>query len=234
MVSTTFSKQQERTLRKNLEQLQGREAVFSYHQLQGFLFAMACSPEPTKPSEWFDLIWLNDEPQFDNETEARDFFKQVVSLATYIADKTQQGDYLPFSRDYCEHRKNELSQWCEGFLAGHHYLDDVWLIAIDDVNDIALTDDIDTSLNLAATFADTGSVHQLRFDDEIDLGGEHLDEAYDLFWKVLGTYATMGGIWADGSWEFNAEQLFLALEPVPHEEMCPCGSGKIFSRCCLH
>ncbi|MEH6557544.1 MAG: UPF0149 family protein [Oceanicoccus sp.] len=230
----TFNKQQEKTLRKSLDRLHGREAAFSYYQLQGFLFAIACSPETIKPSEWFDLIWLNDEPQFDSETEARDFFSQVVSLSVHIADMAQQRRFLPFSARYSERWQNELAEWCEGLLVGHQYLEDVWLIAIDDVNDNALTDDVDASLNLAATFADASSARQLSFDDEIDLGGDHLAEAYELFWKVLGTYATMGHVWADGSWDYNAEQLFLALEPAAHDEPCPCGSGINFSSCCLH
>lgn len=230
----TFNKQQEKSLRETLEQLQGHEAVISFHQLQGFLFAVACSPELIKPSEWFDLIWLNDEPQFDNETEARDFFSQVVSLAVYIAERAQQRRFLPFDSIYSERWQNELAEWCEGLLMGHQYLEDVWLITIDDVNDIAMTDDIDASLNLAATFADAASARQLSFDGEVDLGSDHLAQAYELFSKVLNTYATMGGIWADGSWDFNAEQLFLALEPVAHDEPCPCGSGIHFSSCCLH
>lgn len=234
MVPMTFNKQQEKTLRKSLEQLQGREAVLSYYQLQGFLFAIGCSPEPIKPSEWFDLIWLNDEPQFDNEIEAREFFSQVVSLADHITDMIQQRRFLPFSARYSERWQNELADWCEGFLMGHQYLEDVWLIAIDDVNDSALSDDIDASLNLAATFADASSTRQLSFDDEIELGNDYLAKTYELFWKVLSTYATMGRVWADGCWDYDAEQLFLALEPAAHDEPCPCGSGINFSSCCLH
>ncbi len=61
-----------------------------------------------------------------------------------------------------------------------------------------------------------------------------LADAYTLFRKVLATYATAGSLWAEHRWSPDAEQLFLSLEAVPREALCPCGSGQIFAKCCLH
>ena len=234
MEFTTFDKEQEQDLRDSVAQLQRREAVLSYHQLQGLLFAIACSPEPIRPSEWFDLIWLNDEPQFDSEDDARRFYKQVVALAEHIAEMTRQRRFLPFSARYSERWQQQLAEWSEGMLLGHQYLDDLWLIAMEDLDDQNVCEEVDAALSLAATFADIISAKQLSFEEGLELTDEHLPEAYDLFWKVLATYATVGSIWAEGAWAFDAEQLFLALEPVPHDELCPCGSGQVFAKCCLH
>jgi len=231
---TYFDKEQEQSLRERLAQLQRSEAVLSYAQLQGFLFALACSPETIRPCEWFDLIWFNDEPQFDNEQEARSFYRQVVALSEHIADMARQRRFLPFSARYSELWQSELSQWCEGLLMGHQYLEDLWLIAIDDLNDQTVCENVDTALSLAATFADVINARQLSFEEGMELTDDHLPEAYDLFWKVLGTYASVASLWAEGAWSFDAEQLFLALEPAAHDEACPCGSGEVFSKCCLH
>ncbi|MEE8057113.1 MAG: UPF0149 family protein [Pseudomonadales bacterium] len=231
---TEFDKERERILRKSISQLRHNEAVLSYYQLQGLLFAMACSPEPIKPAEWFDLIWLNDEPQFDDESEAKDFYKLVVALADHIAEMVRQRRVLPFSPRYTERWQGELAQWCEGLLMGHQYLEDLWLIAIDDLDDPSLSDEIEVTLSLAATFADLVDAKQLSFEEGMELTDEHLPEAYDLFWRVLGLYATVGSIWAESSWDFDAEQMFLALEPVDRAEPCPCGSGQVFAKCCLH
>lgn len=234
MEFTHFDKEQENSLRERLAQLQSNEAVLSYAQLQGLLFALACSPETIRPSEWFDLIWLNDEPQFDNEQDARSFYRQVVAFSEHIAEMARQRRFLPFSVRYSELWQQELSQWCEGLLLGHQYLEDLWLIAIDDLNDHTVCENVDTTLSLAATFADVINARQLNFEEGMELTDDHLPEAYDLFRKVLGIYASVAGIWAQGVWDFDAEQLFLALEPVAHDEFCPCGSGEIFSKCCLH
>jgi uncharacterized protein len=221
-------------LRASLSQLQTKEAVISYYQLQGFLFAIACSPEVIRPAEWFDLIWLDDEPQFDTQEQARDFYLQVVALSEHIAEMARQRRFLPFSARYSENWQAELTQWCEGLLMGHQYLDDVWLIAIDDLDDAQVCEDIDVCLSLATTFSDLVSAKQMSFEQGMELTDGHLPEAYELFWKVLACYATVGRIWAEGAWDFDAEQLFLALEPVAHLDQCPCGSGEVFAKCCLH
>ena len=231
---TNFDKESERILRETISQLRRNEAVLSYYQLQGLLFAIACSPEPIKPSEWFDLIWLDDEPQFDDEAAARAFYKLVVGLAEHTAEMTRQRRFLPFSASYSERWQQQLAQWCEGLLMGHQYLEDLWLIAIEDLDDQSICDEVDTALSLAGTFADLVSARQLSFDGVLALTDEHLPEAYELYWKVLGTYATVGSLWSETNWDFDTEQMFLALEPVAWDESCPCGSGEIFAKCCLH
>ena len=230
----SFDKNQERGLRESITQLQSDEAVLGYYQLQGLLFAIACSPEPIRPSEWYDLIWLNDEPQFDNEADANTFYQRVLALSDHIAEMARQRRFLPFSPQYSEGWQEELAEWCEGLLIGHQYLEDLWLIATDDLNDQNVSEEVDAVLNLASTFSDLIGARQLSFEEGLELADDYLPEAYDLFWSVLATYATAGSIWAEGVWEFDAEQLFLALESVPHDNFCPCGSGLIFSKCCLH
>ncbi len=229
-----FDKNREQRLRKQLEELHSQEAVLSYYQLQGFLFSIACSPEQIRPSEWFDLIWLSDDPQFDDEKDARDFFRTVVALSEHIADMARQRRFLPFSASYSERWLSELSEWCDGMLIGHQYLEDLWLITLDDLDDQTFIEEVDAALGLASTFYEMASDKQLSFDEELALTDDHLPDAYELFWKVLGTYATIGRIWAENTWEMDSEQLFLALESVPKDELCPCGSGLIFAKCCLH
>lgn len=231
---TQFDKQRERSLRDKLDSLHHSGDAISYYQLQGLLFAVACSPETIKPSEWFDLIWLNDEPQFENEADARSFYRCVVSLANHIAEMARQRRFLPFSPRYDERWLDELGHWCEGLLIGHQYLEDLWSITLDDLDDQSFVDEIEATLSLAASFADQDESSQLSFGEEMELSHSRQADAYDLLWKVLATYATVGSLWAEHAWQWDAEQLFLALEPVPRESLCPCGSGVIFARCCLH
>ena len=234
MSALQFDKQQEQLLKQSLALLHSREAAINFHQLQGLLFAIACSPEPIKPSEWFDLLWLDDEPQFDTEQEARVFYQQVVAMSEHISLMAQQRRFLPFSAHYSPRWQPQLSMWCEGFLLGHHYLEDVWVIALDDLNDDKLYEQIDAALSFAYTFAELLEGQQLSLEHEMELSDHQLPAAYQSFWQTLATYASAGHLWADKSWDFDAEQLFLALEPAPLDEACPCGSGKDFAKCCLH
>lgn len=217
-----------------LQQLQHNDAVLSYYQLQGLLFAMACSPEAIRDAEWFELIWLDDEPQFDEEADARDFYRLMVSLSASVKEAARGQGYNPFGEAYTRRWQTELSQWCDGFLLGHQYLEDLWVLAIETLNDQVIADDVNSALSLATTFADLEYAQQLSFEEGVALTDEYLPEAYKMLWRVLEAYAGVKALVAQSSSHFDSEQLFLALEPVGRDEPCPCGSGEVFGRCCLH
>ena len=225
----------EPTLEETLERLHQEDAVLSYHQILGLIFAVHCSPEPLRKGEWFDLLWLDDEPRFDSEQEAYVFFRQINDLAEDVKHAIGQRRFLPFSRVYRDNVLAELAQWSEGLLLGHHYLEDIWMIAQDDLDDPAIDDRIDAVLNLACTFADYSAEHQLSFGDDLALNG-HLPEAYKLLWQALPSYSTVAEKLAqlNDRGEYDAEQLFLSLEGVERDQPCLCGSGLAFARCCLH
>jgi len=107
-------------------------------------------------------------------------------------------------------------------------------MAIETINDQVLADDINSALSLATTFADLEHAQQLSFEEGIALTDEYLPEAYKMLWQVLDAYAGVRARLATVDKSFDAEQLFLVLEPVDRGELCPCGSGEIFAKCCLH
>ena len=230
----SFSEEQQDALKFHLARLHERNAALDYYQLYGLLFAVACAPEPIKVSEWFELVWLNDEPQFDQEEEARDFFHLVKAFAKHVAEQKNAGQFLPFGTEFSPGYQQALSQWSQGLLTGHYYLEEVWGLALDDIDDDVLCDRIDAFLNLVSTFADFVSSRQMVLEENMALTDEHIPEAYSMLLEMSETYASVAELWPDDGWRINAEQLFLALEPVGRNESCPCGSGLPFSRCCLH
>jgi yecA family protein len=232
--SLSFSEEQHDALRFHLDRLGECNASLDYYQLYGLLFAVACAPEPIKVSEWFELVWLNDEPQFDQEEEARDFFQLVTEFADHIADQKKAAQFLPFGKKFSSGHQQALAQWSQGFLTAHYYLEEVWGLALDDIDDDALCDRVDATLNLVMTFADLINSRQMALEEGMELTDEHVPEAYSMLWEMLETYAGVAELWPDDGWRINAEQLFLALEPVGREEACPCGSGLPFGKCCLH
>ena len=233
-MALNFDKTRERTLLDYLQRLQHNDAVLGYYQLQGLLFAMACSPETISDAEWFELIWLDDDPQFDEESDARDFYRLAVSLSTSVKETIRSQAYNPFGSHYSSQWQAELSQWCDGFLLGHQYLEDLWVFAIDTLNDQLIADDVNAVLSLATTFADLEYAQQLSFEEGIALTDDYLPEAFSMFWQVMDSYAGVSEQVKETNNRFDSEQLFLALEPVGRDDPCPCGSGEVFGKCCLH
>ena len=227
-------------LRNMLQTLAG--AVLDYDRLSGFLFAVACSPEPVKPSEWFELIWLDDDPQFNDEDEAKSFIRLLKQAMTEVEAAIDKGIYLPFDCPQNEMEKQRLALWCEGFLFAHQYLEELWDVAVMDLDSDAIEDAITAALNLAAAFTDSAYQNQLSLDDDLDalsedseqIDNEKFQEAYQWFSEVLAVYADVANQWRELQAFTDVNQLFLALEPVAKDQPCPCGSGLPFAKCCLH
>lgn len=234
MSSSSFKLESQNQLRQQIQRLYRAGATFSYPQLEGFLFAILCSPEEVEMAEWFELIWLTDEPQFEEEAEAKAFYRLLGDYGEHLNQRIEAGECLPFAESYDESWQQELGQWCDGFLIGHQYLEELWVLALGDLAQSELADAVDATLNLATTFADLFSAKQLSMEDGIEFGDRELTEAYGVFGQVLAVYADTGRMWGELIGERDSEQLFELLESVPADHPCPCGSGLPFAKCCLH
>jgi uncharacterized protein len=104
-----------------------------YHELQGFLLAVASAPELIPPSEWMPLVFGDTEPDYTSVDEARRVLGDLMSL--YNAVNTSViGETAAVPAD-CVFRDDVLanlapdapvSQWSRGFMRGHTWLEDVW------------------------------------------------------------------------------------------------------------
>jgi uncharacterized protein len=224
-----IAKHNDLALRSFLKHLGQRDAVLSYHQIQGLLYAMACSPEPVKPAEWFELIWLSDEPQFDDVAEAKAFFQLLLELSRGIGEAAQHERYRPGIDDDGDCSVAALAGWCDGFLMGHQYLEDLWLLALDDLNDDRLYEQVAATLDWAAAFVE-GEIVDWAADDN----GDGLIAAYVQLQQLLDDYYAVHRQWLARDWPWDVAQSFAALEGVGRDDLCPCGSGRVFMRCCLH
>jgi uncharacterized protein len=222
-----FEKQREHALLTYLDKLVRRDAVLGYYQIQGLLFAMACSPEPVKPAEWFELIWLSDAPQFDDAGDARGFYELLVELSRHIEAEARAARYRPGIDAEGRVTEQALSQWCDGFLLGHQYLEEIWLAALDDLDDERIDEQVDELLDQAAAFA-AGEFHGDQAGEEVLLA------AYLQFQESVMVYHAVRNEWARSEHRWDVHALYEQLEPVGRDEACPCGSGRRFAQCCLH
>lgn len=222
-----FEKQREETLLRVLDQLNTRDAVLNYPQIQGLLYAMACSPEPIKPAEWFELVWLNDEPQFENSAEAKGFYELLVDLFGAISAEVQRNRFQLGMRADIQDGALALADWCDGFLLGHHYLEDVWSAALDELDDDHLFEQVGAALDCAMTFV-AGDAADWDDDDAFLLA------EFVRFQQLLQDYRTIHTHCRDGRSGWSVEQAFTEMRPVAGHSICPCGSGRLFKHCCLH
>jgi len=107
--------------------------TFSFHELQGFLFAIASSPETIPPSEWLPMISNEEDLSFESENEAQQALSYIIALYNEVNSAVlKRRNELPAE---CEFRddvlanfdeQTSISQWSSGFMIGHDWLSEVW------------------------------------------------------------------------------------------------------------
>ena len=98
-----------------------------YHELQGFLFAVASAPKVIPPSEWLPRIF--GEAETWEETLDHAMLAQIMALyntildppAVLLTDCPLWADVLANFTDAAP-----IAQWARGFYRGYQWLDALW------------------------------------------------------------------------------------------------------------
>ena len=109
------------------------EGTLCFQELQGFLFAVACSPEMVRPPDWLPIISNDGDIGFQDESEAQQILGLIMALYNQINMAVlERGDGMPSG---CEFQTNveanfgeevAVSQWSRGFMLGDDWLADLW------------------------------------------------------------------------------------------------------------
>ena len=125
------------SLRAFLDDPARPEGTLSYHELQGFLFAVLSAPEFIPPSEWLPIIFNDDEPGYASVIEAQAVLGQVMSLYNDInagilrEDAMLPDDCLIAPRAVDNLAETApLSRWARGFALGHQWLEELWQVEL--------------------------------------------------------------------------------------------------------
>ena len=217
------------------------EGTLTFHEAQGFLFAISCAPELIKPSEWLPLIFNEQEADYANEDEARAVLQALMAVYNIINTQVFMGEVtlaedMTFQSPALENvgELAVLGLWSKGFLLGHEWLIDLW--------DHYTPDELDEELG--------SSLMVLSFFSHRKLAEALYQEVAKTSNKSLDTFAeTMLSMFEDAmvSYALLARSIQTALadqaqpqEPYVHEQKvgrndpCPCGSGRKYKKCCLN
>jgi yecA family protein len=129
----TMNKADMQLLAKFLDHPERPDGTLRLHELQGFLFAIACSPETIAPSEWLPLIGNDEGLNFAGQNEAQEILGLVMALYNEVnAAVLERSNTLPagcaFDEDISKNFEDDssISQWSRGFASGHDWLAEVW------------------------------------------------------------------------------------------------------------
>lgn len=172
-------------------------------ELQGFLFAVACSPEIIPPSDWLRVISNDKDISFRNKAEAQRTLGQIKDLNNAINMAVLgRSKAMPLGCEFQTNiednfgKRSTISQWCRGFLVGHDWLRDVWSDYLMD----EMESDFASATMILSFFATRELAEMFHLDSTTTPRSRKPREPFDVFAEkmrslfpdALSAYAHMG------------------------------------------
>ena len=217
----------------------GRPAgTLSYHELQGFLFALASAPELVSPSEWMPMVFDEQEAGYATLEEAQAVIGELMALYNAVNAAVAEEPAAPpvdcvFRDDILANLDDAapIAQWSRGFLRGHQWLEDVWESYIPE----ELDEQFGATLLTLSFFASRDLAEAFRKESAPPVPSlEALAETIRrVFPTAIAEYAHLGRSIS----RLLSEHAPPEVEPrtnvkTGRNDPCPCGSGRKHKKCC--
>jgi len=238
-----MNKSDTRLLTEFLDSPKRPDGTLRFHELQGFLFAIASSPETIAPSEWLPMIGDDEGLNFADQDEAQDILGLVMALYNEVNTAVlKRSNTLPAGCGFCEDiPKNfaddaSISQWSRGFASGHDWLAEVW--------EECLFGELDEECGatlMVLSFFGSKKLANAYYEDMVSDNRNRGDGSFEDFAKTvremfpdaLASYAHIGRSIFEAVLQLDEDRREQALSTeIGRNEPCPCGSGKKYKRCC--
>lgn len=220
-------------------------AVFTPHQALGALVSGLGSPLELAPGELLELV-LNQETDsaeelLEDSEIAASWRAIVLGVNELMADEQWLlNSYSPVSVPPGE----EVAQWCDGYLQAYWYCEDVWQELYSVWEEIAANaeeDEDDEGLNNLAEFHPVLInmvflvAHWDTALEEMDNLEELPESADELFAEVVEGVVHFYSLMREMSASITQSSTPFVKPDAPNRnDLCPCGSGKKYKKCCLN
>lgn len=190
-------------------------------ELDGFLTGLVVCPVMITPGEWLPVVWGDDGPVFEDESQAQAILDLIMGHYNDIIRHLDQGACRPL---YDVDNDDSLlwETWIEGFWEAVLLRPEAWL-ELKDIDD----EDLDTamfSLSRLYEIATTApaELEPLEVDEELkDLAPDMIPHAVEILHRARLAHA-----------DPSAGPIKRDQPKVGRNDPCPCGSGKKYKRCC--
>ncbi|MBL8476317.1 MAG: UPF0149 family protein [Methyloversatilis sp.] len=199
--------------------------------LEGFLTALVIGPRMVMPGEWLPRVWDRYDaavaPDFADAGQAARITSLLMRFMNGIVD-TFLNDPGAFQPIFRQPERRGAPEWCEGFLAGTAFCEAEWAALWDEEPALFAP--------LMRLGTDEGRA-MIREDGETEVWMKLVQPmlvAIHEIWLQARTVPPGSG--DEGAFDDDdapGEEPFVRREPkVGRDDVCPCGSGKEFEKCC--
>ena len=198
----------------------GEEAM-DIAMLDGFLTALAIGPNTLPPSQWLPHVW-GGEMVWESTAQAQRMmslvFRHLNDIVCYLRDEPDSFEPLLYERELEGHTILILDEWCSGFVEGMALDEEAWRPLLE-------SDEGDDLLYPILLYGTEAGFEELMANAELH-DAEHDEVAASLGERIL----------AIKDWWLPARKAKATVRreqpKVGRNELCPCGSGKKFKKCC--
>lgn len=223
------------TLQSFLESPDRGEGTLKYHELQGFLFVLACTPELVPPSEWIPIVFGDREPDYESVAQAKEMLTQIMAMYNMVNTAVAEHPGLPPDCRLADDPLANLAEgapvalWSRGFLLGHDWLTETWDPYVPEEMD----EDFGAMLMALTFFSSPRLAEAYRNETKSRSLRELAEQIHRLFHEALAEYAHLGRSiqTAIGEAESSPHSP-RRVNKISRNATCPCGSGKKYKRCC--
>jgi uncharacterized protein len=215
------------------------EGPMSYPRAAGFLFALACSPELIRPSEWLPEVLGEDGGEPAEGESSPELLTALISLYNWSEEEIhREGPRLPPGVRPGDNPLADLepgsplSEWSVGFVVGHNWCGmGEWMEQA--------PDDLDEDLGavfFCLSFFASRKVAEDFVAEETSLGAtvESLAAvAVRSFHQAKGEYARFALAVRQVLDDREPEEAPARASNPGRNDPCLCGSGKKYKRCCV-
>ena len=103
------------------------ESCMDLSELDGFLAGLVVGPDPVLPDEWLPMVWDDEDPEFDDDTEADLIMGTMFARYNEITDglDDKEPGYEPvYWQDYAG--RTVVEDWSVGFMRAVGLRRDAW------------------------------------------------------------------------------------------------------------
>jgi len=208
-------------IEEELDSNEHDEGILCISELDGFFTAIVSGPELIPPSQWLPAVWGEFEPEWESEQEFQSIIGLMINIMNDISSNLMNAPEK-FEANF-EYREVEnqtfeiVDEWCEGYWRGVSLALNSWNI-----------ESLDIKILLAPILA---------FSSQSSWAGHEFSgkKLNTLQRNIEPNAREIHAYWlARRSPPSQSEPHHRSEPKTGRNDLCPCGSGKKYKKCCLH
>lgn len=195
-------------------------------EFDGFVAGLIVCPEMVPPSQWLPVVWgTQDATPFEDVEEAERVISAVMAHYNRVA-RVLSGDGEAYEAILDEDTRTGETlweAWVDGFEKAMRLRPDSWEQIVESGDEEAAA-----SINMLLTMKQIG-------EGESDLDDAAIKRIDDIAEEIIPDMVISLNRWTKGRalWgNANADRAPARSQKVGRNELCPCGSGRKYKRCC--